>query len=1039
MPPSDDHELLYDTPDTGRETKQPVPCCNYRGKPKTGWVSRKQFQSNKERPRGEQSKRKEPAKEPDESDEESDKEPWEYISTGFMVEVEGKPYVITTSHSVPSNRLLLEVMDSNDKSYEGDLVFYIKGIDLALLSLKDSESKDDITDYNFSYLDVSSNPPPPIGTNITTIGHPMQLNYSCLRGQLASNNIRTLDYFLRPEDAKDIDFPGDLEVLHINNQHGQKGISGGPIFDDPGNLIGMMSFILYGYDFAIPVSTIKKFLDDFIVHKKEKEKGKELQFKKHGDEEQQQKGNQHQGGKQQQGEKGKQHQGGKGKQQQGRKRSSESSSQSGRPYKRRVLDQFAVKRGAVTHAELAEEWLLNSLKTKIVQNSLSKAAYVNDLKEAEQFLWAGAEINPVKCMQCSYCSNTFDPFLDLSLEITKADSLLKAHTHFTALEQLDGGERQLITKKESDRNETIVPSHIKDSEQCASAESKEAVPVATDLSRKRQKESSLVKITKCIDIAEKTSESKELTSQSLKALVKGQAVKLISNCRSVEEVCPQPCLLFLKGSLSTSNLSVASRGNNPDLAYLQQGFQKSVSEKLAIVKISCEDESITNDGILSEEPPMNTKDYKKIFSTKLSNQAVTGNNQNECERVPIEYLCQKEEVLIETRLTEQSTKLVKSNACLVHKEALGHHHNLQKLLKPKKNAMKLRIANMRLGPGSLMKPSLNQYKKKNKRRSPKFKINIQVNVGENSNSVGLEPPASEKTRMTGFILTHCKRRLKKFSAQNGSGSRIPKDIRIFEDDSVSNVTEGYLRKRMNENNVAFAINEPPQKCSSLISAAQCDCRERYTSQMKIGLFEKGFVSMLTKCSELTSLQVTSVVSTLSQGLRTAPSEAPMSGYMVLSLLYNPWFMYLCLSSLIQIYAEGACLLLSEIKSKPSLCSRVSMDGLETLYARATESPIYVEECGRLAGEISSAQGWIDWAKQCVSAKPPTKIEVDDLHTLKLKMLDLHVQFPETEFLLDLSEKAEAWQAHCSEILKGPIVLKVYNVYSSGIITSYAEE
>lgn len=45
-------------------------------------------------------------------------------------------------------------------------------------------------------------------------------------------------------------------------------------------------------------------------------------------------------------------------------------------------------------------------------------------------------------MQCSYCSNKFDPFLDLSLEIIKADSVYKALTNFTAAELLDGGERQ---------------------------------------------------------------------------------------------------------------------------------------------------------------------------------------------------------------------------------------------------------------------------------------------------------------------------------------------------------------------------------------------------------------------------------------------------------------------------------------------------------------------------------------------------------------------------------------------------------------------
>ncbi|KAK3435633.1 hypothetical protein EUGRSUZ_C00353 [Eucalyptus grandis] len=57
-------------------------------------------------------------------------------------------------------------------------------------------------------------------------------------------------------------------------------------------------------------------------------------------------------------------------------------------------------------------------------------------------IFGGRLRSQVKCMQCSYGSNTFDPFLDLSLEIAKADSVVKALKHFTAAEQLDGGERQ---------------------------------------------------------------------------------------------------------------------------------------------------------------------------------------------------------------------------------------------------------------------------------------------------------------------------------------------------------------------------------------------------------------------------------------------------------------------------------------------------------------------------------------------------------------------------------------------------------------------
>ncbi|KAK4797526.1 hypothetical protein SAY86_029852 [Trapa natans] len=57
-------------------------------------------------------------------------------------------------------------------------------------------------------------------------------------------------------------------------------------------------------------------------------------------------------------------------------------------------------------------------------------------------IFGGCLRSQVKCLQCNNCSNKFDRFIDLSLEIAKADSLQKAIRHFTAPEQLDGGERQ---------------------------------------------------------------------------------------------------------------------------------------------------------------------------------------------------------------------------------------------------------------------------------------------------------------------------------------------------------------------------------------------------------------------------------------------------------------------------------------------------------------------------------------------------------------------------------------------------------------------
>ncbi|KAK8947302.1 Ubiquitin carboxyl-terminal hydrolase 23 [Platanthera zijinensis] len=71
--------------------------------------------------------------------------------------------------------------------------------------------------------------------------------------------------------------------------------------------------------------------------------------------------------------------------------------------------------------------------------SESPSAYERSLVHK---IFGGQLRSQVKCMKCSYCSNKFDPFLDLSLEIVGADSVKKALAHFTAPEQLDDGGRQ---------------------------------------------------------------------------------------------------------------------------------------------------------------------------------------------------------------------------------------------------------------------------------------------------------------------------------------------------------------------------------------------------------------------------------------------------------------------------------------------------------------------------------------------------------------------------------------------------------------------
>ncbi|CAH8358701.1 unnamed protein product [Eruca vesicaria subsp. sativa] len=54
-------------------------------------------------------------------------------------------------------------------------------------------------------------------------------------------------------------------------------------------------------------------------------------------------------------------------------------------------------------------------------------------------IFGGSLRSRVKCAQCSHCSDKLDPFLDLSLDIWRADSLQRALLRFTAVELLDNG------------------------------------------------------------------------------------------------------------------------------------------------------------------------------------------------------------------------------------------------------------------------------------------------------------------------------------------------------------------------------------------------------------------------------------------------------------------------------------------------------------------------------------------------------------------------------------------------------------------------
>jgi ubiquitin C-terminal hydrolase len=54
-------------------------------------------------------------------------------------------------------------------------------------------------------------------------------------------------------------------------------------------------------------------------------------------------------------------------------------------------------------------------------------------------LFSGILQSQVRCLQCGYVSNSYDPFMDLSLELTQGMAhLVQCMRHFTAAETLEG-------------------------------------------------------------------------------------------------------------------------------------------------------------------------------------------------------------------------------------------------------------------------------------------------------------------------------------------------------------------------------------------------------------------------------------------------------------------------------------------------------------------------------------------------------------------------------------------------------------------------
>ena len=148
-------------------------------------------------------------------------------ASGSGVIMHSSGLILTNYHVVHnSNRLKVWLYENRDKQYhEAEVIGIDPAADLALLNI--DVKKDDfftVSDFEYNGNVVYA------GTNVIAVGHPLSLNWSVSKGAINAVNRPS---FLTPYVS-----------LIQHDAVIQQGSSGGPLFNDQGNLIGINTYVI---------------------------------------------------------------------------------------------------------------------------------------------------------------------------------------------------------------------------------------------------------------------------------------------------------------------------------------------------------------------------------------------------------------------------------------------------------------------------------------------------------------------------------------------------------------------------------------------------------------------------------------------------------------------------------------------------------------------------------------------------------------------------------------------------------------------------
>jgi S1-C subfamily serine protease len=175
---------------------------------------------------------------------------WDGNGSGFFISNEG--YIATNQHVIEGAKTIqVEYLENGEKkSYQAEVVISDKPNDLAILEITDSEFKmNHSIPYNLDFRIKD------IGSDVFALGYPM--------ADVLGDDIKYTEGTISSRTGID----GDISTYQISVPI-QPGNSGGPLFDQNGNVVGITSSILNremfdseNVNYAIKISYLKNLID----------------------------------------------------------------------------------------------------------------------------------------------------------------------------------------------------------------------------------------------------------------------------------------------------------------------------------------------------------------------------------------------------------------------------------------------------------------------------------------------------------------------------------------------------------------------------------------------------------------------------------------------------------------------------------------------------------------------------------------------------------------------------------------------------------